>query len=182
MSKSKVKILCRMAVLAALYALLTLVSIRAGNLRVTFASLPVAVCAVLFGPWQAAGVAICGEFLNQMLTYGFTVTTVLWLIPPAVRGLCIGYAALACRKTERALEYRPVTYYAVFLLAALVTTVCNTAVIWVDSKLLGYYSFAYVFGDFMLRTFTGVVTAAVIATVSLPLVTLLRRQKLAGNV
>jgi hypothetical protein len=37
--------LCRLAVLAALYVLLTMMlSLRAGNLRVTFASLPVVVC------------------------------------------------------------------------------------------------------------------------------------------
>ncbi|MCI2057846.1 MAG: folate family ECF transporter S component [Oscillibacter sp.] len=175
MSKSKTRAICRTAVLAALYAVLTLVSIRAGNLRITFASLPVVVCALLYSPWEAATVALLGEFLNQMLSYGFTATTVLWLIPPALRGLLIGLAALHARRAGRQLAERPAIFYTVCMGAALATTAVNTLVIWFDSVIYHYFTFAYVFGDAMLRFLTGIVTAAVVATVALPLTRLLRR-------
>lgn len=177
-----VHILCRLGILTALYVLLTMISIRAGNLRVTFASLPVVVSALLYGPWEAAVTALLGEFLNQMLTYGFTATTVLWLIPPAVRGITVGLCALRLRRTERPLEYRPGLYYIACVAAALATTVCNTAVIWLDSLLYHYYTFAYVFGDGLLRLFTGVITAVCVASVAMPLTRLLRRQGLVSGV
>jgi ECF transporter S component (folate family) len=169
--------ICRTAVLTALYVLLTMVSVRAGNLHVTFASLPVVVCALLFGPAEAGTVALLGEFLNQMLSYGFTATTVLWLLPPAVRGLIIGAAAVRALRSGRPLELRPAVFYAVCVCAAAVTTICNTAVIYLDSRIYHYYAFAYVFGDAAVRFVTGMITAAVVATVSMPLVRLLRRQR-----
>lgn len=65
--------------------------------------------------------------------------------------------------------------FTVFLTAASVTTVSNTAVIWLDSILYGYYTFAYVFGDFIIRLATGLITAVGIGAVSMPLVRTLRR-------
>lgn len=53
----------------------------------------------------------------------------------------------------------------------------NTLVNWLDSVLYGYYSFAYVFGDFVYRAGVGVLNAAAMATIALPLVLMLRRQK-----
>lgn len=176
MSKIKTKTLCLVAILSALYVLLNLVSVRAGNLRITFASLPVVVSALLLGPIPAAMVALLGEFLNQMLSYGFTATTVLWLFPGALRGVVIGLAALAFQSGGRPLEQRPAACYGVCAAAALATTVCNTAVIWLDSVLYQYYTFVYVFGDLLMRLVTGLATAAVIATVAMPLTRLLRRR------
>lgn len=181
MSRFSTKTLCRVAMLAALYVLLNnTVAIRAGNLRITFASLPVVVSALLFGPLESAVTALLGEFINQLIGgYGITATTALWLIPPAVRGVVIGAAALRCRRTGRPLESRPAAGYAVCVLAALCTTVSNTAVIAVDAWVYGYYSRAYVFGELLYRLGTGVLIAVIIATAALPLAGLLRRQGLA---
>lgn len=178
MSKTKIKAICRVGIMAALYVLLTMLSIKAGNLHITFASLPVVVMALLYGPIEGAAVALIGEFLNQMLSYGFTVTTGLWLIPPAVRGLIIGLVAMRMWSSPRPLENRPAAYYSVCISAAVVTTVCNTAIIWLDSHIYHYYTFAAVFGDAAVRFVAGMVTAAVISTIAMPLVRLLRRQGL----
>ena len=44
-------------------------------------------------------VAMVGEFFKQLLTYGLTYTTALYLVPPALRGLVVGLgAALALRR------------------------------------------------------------------------------------
>lgn len=176
MFKFNTKTICRTGIMAALYVLLTMVSVKAGNLHITFASLPVVVTAVLFGPLQAGIVAFLGEFMNQMLTYGFTATTVLWLIPPALRGLIIGAVAMRLAKTARLLDSRPVPFYITGVCAALVTTASNTFVIWLDSMIYHFYSFAYVFGDALIRFVTGMITAVLIVTVSIPLVRFLRRQ------
>jgi len=176
MSANKIKALCRVAILAALYFLLNMLSIRAGNLRVTFASLPVIVAALLFGPGEAFTAAALGELLNQMLSYGFTLTTALWLLPPAIRGLLVGLAAARSSAAGRPLEEHPGACYTVCLLAAAATTACNTAAIAADSLLYHYFTWALIFGDLAFRLITGLVTAAAITTVSIPLVRLLRRR------
>ncbi len=181
MSKINTRALCRIAMLAALYVLLNnTIAIKAGNLRITFASLPVVLSALLFGPLESALTALVGEFINQLIGgYGITVTTGLWLIPPAVRGVVVGIAAMALRRTDRPLERRPVLGYVVCVLAALCTTVCNTAVIAVDAWVNHYYSRAYVFGELLYRLGSGVLIAVIVATAALPMAVLLRRQGLA---
>ena len=173
---SKTRRLATDSILAALYVILTaFVSIKAGNLHISIASLPIVVCALLYGPGDAVVIAVLGEFMNQMLSYGFTVTTPLWLIPPALRGLVVGIAARAAYKRGRVLEASVWQYYAVCVAAALTTTLSNTLVIWLDSVLLGYYSYAYVFGDFAVRVVTSLITVAVVATVAIPVAMALRK-------
>ena len=178
MSRFNTKSICRIAILAALYVpLAVFVAIQIGNVRISFGSLPVVVSALLCGPVEAILVAGIGEFFKQLLTYGVTATTVLYLIPPALRGAVIGVVAIRMWKSGHRLEDRRVPYYATCICAALVTTVGNTLVNWLDSVLYGYYSFAYVFGDFVYRAGVGVLNAAAMATIALPLVLMLRRQK-----
>ena len=162
--------------LAALYLALNMVGFRAWTFHITFASLPVVVGGLLFGPLEGMLIAAIGEFFNQTLSYGVTPTTVLWIIPPAVRGLMIGYAALALRKGPRSLEERPVLCYGICMAVALCTTAVNTLVMYLDSVIMGYYSFAYVFGSAVIRIISGILTAVVVTTVAIPLVRLLRRQ------
>jgi len=176
MSRIKTKTLCRIAAFAALYFLLTMVSVRAGNLHVTFSSLPIVVSALLFGPLETAAAALLGEFLNQMLSYGFTLTTPLWLIPPAIRGLLIGAAALWFRRRGRPLEERPAWFLTICTGAALVTTACNTAAILADSLIFHYYTPTLIMGDLVLRILSGVITAVCVALVAMPLTRLLRSQ------
>ena len=181
MSKSHSQILklCRIGVLAALYLPLALfVAIRIGNWQVSFGSLPVVISALLFGPVEAFLVAAIGEFFKQLLTYGITATTVLYMIAPALRGVVIGIVASRLWKTDRPLETRRMLCYAVCICAAVVTTFSNTMVNLLDSVIYGYFTWAYVFGDAVIRFITGMVNSVVIATVAIPLVKMLRRQNI----
>ncbi len=92
------KLLTELAVLAALCVLLSLLTIPIGNIHITLESLPITVAALAFGPLPAAAVALVSELLMQILSYGFTATTILWLIPPMVRALVIGFAAVSFKK------------------------------------------------------------------------------------
>ena len=179
MPKWRTKVICRVALLAAMYYLLNLVEIRApGNLHITFDRLPMVVSALAFGPMEAVLVAMFGELLNQLLgTYGLTATTLLWVLPPMLQAALIGGAASRMQAAGKRLESRPVTCYAVCVLAAVITTAANTAVIWLDSVIYGYYAFAVVFGSAAVRLVTGVAAAVLVTTAAMPLVALLRRQK-----
>lgn len=179
MSRLNAKVICRVALLAAMYFLLNMLEIRTpGNLHITFDRLPVVVSALAFGPMEAVLVAMFGELLNQIISpYGITATTLLWVIPPMIQAGILGVAAARMQASGKRLESRPVACYVISVLAAVITTAANTAVIWLDSVIYGYYTFALVFGSAVVRFITGIVTAVLLTTVAGPLVSLLRRRK-----
>ena len=163
MSKTTKK-LCYIALLVAVYVLLSMTfTIKTGNLEITFKSLPVVVAALL------------GEFLCQVMMYGLMPTTILWLLPPVVRGLVIGCAAKFFWKSGRLLESRPVTCYAVCLVGSFATSCVTTVCLWLDSLIYDYYSFAFVFGSALIRFGKDIVIVAIVTTIVIPLMKLLRR-------
>ncbi len=170
--------LCRVAVMAALYLPLARMAIEIGTVKLSLGSLPATVLALAAGPGEAAAAAAIGEFLKQLLSYGFTATTLLWLIPPALRGVLIGFAALTARRNGWYLEDRPVAYFAVSVGSALVVTLVNTLVLWLDSVLYGYYFPGYILGALAARLLVGVVTAVLVGLVTIPMLKILRRQRL----
>ena len=176
MSRTNVKRMCHAALLAAMYLPLSLyAAVQVGrNVRISFGSLPVVIAALLFGPLDAAAVAMVGEFFKQLLTYGVTYTTALYLIPPALRGLVIGGAVLLLRQRGERLEERRTLCYAVCILAAVCTTVGNTLVNWLDSVLMGYYVPGLILGDFVWRLIVGMINAVVMSSLAVSLVTVLR--------
>lgn len=177
MKRNMTKRLCLVAICAALYFVLTMyLTIRIGNITITLASLPILVLAVMYGPVEAAVAAGLGELLHQVLTYGLTVTTPLWILPPIIRGLIVAFGCyLITKKTDKKDPWnKPVPFFFWLIVAAIVTTLVNTGITWLDSVIFHYYSFAYVFGDFVLRLLTGIGTAIVMGIVIPPIVTALR--------
>ena len=176
MERKKTYRLVTLCMLSAMYFVLAhFLAIKIGNLHFTLSSLPTVLAAVLFGPFPAALAAGVGEFLNQLLGYGLTPTTPLWVLPPVVRVLLIGAFVAWAKKTPRRAEERPVALLFVCIGAAIVTTLVNTGMIWLDSVIFDYSTFAYVFGSFFARLFTGVVTAVLVAVLVIPLTEALRR-------
>ena len=151
-------------------------AVQMGNVRISFGSLPVVAAALLFGPVDAVIVAMVGEFFKQILTYGVTYTTVLYLIPPALRGLVVGLAAVLALRQGQRLEDRRALCYAVCVAAALCTTVGNTLVNWLDSVLMGYYFPGLILGDLVWRLIVGMLNAVVMASLAIPLVKTLRKR------
>lgn len=179
MGGTNVRRMCYAALLAAMYVPLSLyVAVQVGNVRISFGSLPVVAGALLFGPLDAVVAALVGEFFKQLLTYGVTYTTVLYLIPPALRGLAVGWAALLVRQRGGRLEDRRMLCYGVCVAAAICTTEGNTLVNWLDSVLMHYYFPGLILGDLIWRLVVGMLNAVVIASIAIPLVQLLRRRKI----
>lgn len=174
---SKTRRMCYAAMLAAMYVPLSLyVAVQVGNVRISFGSLPVVISALLFGPLDAVIVAMVGEFFKQLLTYGVTYTTVLYLIPPALRGLAVGLGAALALRRGRRLEERRALCYAVCVAAAICTTVGNTLINWLDSVIFDYYTPALIFGDLIWRLLVGMINAVVMASLAMPLVRVLRKR------
>jgi len=176
-SKEKTMVLCRVALLAAAYFVLSItLTIKTPYLEITFKSLPVVVGALMFGPVGGGLVALFGELLAQMIgPYGLMPTTVLWLLPPLTRGLLLGAVANAFAKRGDHLEKRPLRCYGVCLGASIVTSCVTTVCLWLDSLIYDYYSFAFVFGSALIRFGKDIVIVAIVTTIVIPLMKLLRR-------
>ena len=175
MKKNHTNLICCLALLVAMDVLLSLtIAIRTPYFKISFGSLPVVLASMLFGPLCGSVVAVFGEFLIQLLTYGLMPTTFIWIFPPAARSIIIGLAALYLRRSGAPLECRSTVCYAVCVLGAMATTTCNTFGMWLDS-LFYRTSFTPVLFITPGRYVAGVVTAVVIATACIPLVRLLRR-------
>ena len=85
------------AMLTAVYVVLNFAgTVRLGWINISVASLPVIVGAMLYGPVGGLLVGLLGAFMGQLLTYGVTATTILWILPQAARGLLVGVYAKHC--------------------------------------------------------------------------------------
>lgn len=134
------------AVLAAVCAVLGYYGPDFGNLKITFEGLPVLLAALLLSPLDGAVVGGIGTLLYQLLRYGVTATTPLWILPYVLCGLLVGLIADRCAPEKTYLRLGLTVLAGEGLIFLL-----NTLVIYLDSKIYGYYSFAYVFGSFFLR-------------------------------
>ncbi len=170
------------AVFIALYIVLSLFSIELGAIKITFEALPVVLCAVIFGPLDAVIVGFLSELLNQMLTFGFTPTTLLWIAPIVVRALVIGFCVKPLRKHPAATKSGKVLHYVIFLaiciVAGLLHSLINTFTLYVDSKMFGYYSDYLVFGALAFRIIAGIISSVLMSIPVAPLETALKKARL----
>ena len=167
------------AVLIAMFFGLSLLSVQLGGIKITFASLPTIICAMLFGPIDGFLVGFLGAFLEQMLKFGFTATTMLWILPPAIRGLFIGLCAVLLRKhmsVDSILQTkRPYVYFIFCILSGIIVSTLNTLVFYVDAKMFHYYEYHMIFGVFWIRIASGIISSLLMAIVALPVVAALKR-------
>lgn len=135
-------------------AVLGYMAIDVGNLKITFESLPIILSALLFGPIDGMVVGGIGTLVYQLLRYGVSATTVLWMLPYVICGLIIG---LYSKKHNFKLSAKQLTV----LIAAneLLITALNTGVLYLDSIIYGYYSSVYIFGSLALRLIICVIKA-----------------------
>ena len=158
------------AMLVAMYVVLSLFSIPLGNMKITLEALPILIGALLFGPWDGLIIGLLGSFLNQLMTYGVTATTLLWVLPHAVSGFVVG---LYARSKGFYTNYKQTIFITVA--SALLVTALNTFAMYLDSKIYGYFSVAYVFGALAFRVLAGIITAVVFTAVLPSLLRLLRK-------
>ena len=128
------------AMFAAMVTVLGLVSISTGNLKITVEALPVFLGALLLGPVDGLAIGGVGTLLYQLLRFGVSATTALWIAPYVLLGLCVGAVSArhgyACTPRQLAL---------LAVLGELGITVLNTGSLYIDSLIYGYYSPVFVF-------------------------------------
>ena len=181
-SKFSAKRLAINAAMVALYVALSMLAVPIGGFKLTFEHLPIILCAVFFGPVDALIVGALAELLNQMLTFGFTPTTLLWMAPAMFRGLSMGLCAKFAPKIlgkEALLEKKvPAAFFVCCIVSGLICSLINTFTLYVDSKMFGYYSYAMVFGVLWLRLGASAISSALMSVVAKPLIHALRKTNL----
>ena len=169
MKITKTKRLALDAMLASMFVVLSLFSINLPGMKITLDSLPILIGAALLGPLDGLAVGLIGSFLNQMITYGFSATTVLWILPAGLRGLLVGLYAKHHGFSMNAAQCVFIT-----VSTALLVTALNTLFLYVDSWV---YSYSYVAAlpTLLLRIAAGVITAVLFSLLLPPLLGTLRR-------
>lgn len=165
------------AMLAALFFALSLFSVDLGFIKFTVAPLAILIAGLLFGPWDGAIVGLIGAFLEQLIKYGFSITMPLWILPAVIRGLLIGFLAIAMRRyfNHRAGDTftpakacKETSLFVVFtvisaVLSAIVVTLCNTLPLYVDFKVFGWSSEnPLLWGALSARFISGMLTSTIL--------------------
>ena len=157
--------------LAAMCAVLGYLSLDMGNIKITFESVPIIIAALMFGAKDGFAVGALGTLIYQLLRYGISVTTPLWMLPYALCGLLIG---LYVQHRDFALTQKQVMF--IIVVNELLVTILNTGVMYVDSKIYGYYSFVYIFGTIVIRFVLCIVKAVLYALIIPKLIQSIRAQ------
>ncbi|HAS56723.1 MAG TPA: hypothetical protein DD377_06595 [Firmicutes bacterium] len=168
MGKLTIRRIVNDGMLAGVYVVLTFLSFNVGNLKIGLSSLAIVLTSLLYGPLDGAIVGLLGATLNQFRTYGFTLTTPIWIIAPALRGLIIGIFAFLYKRKEKDLIDNTLIYFLVLILASFVTTLANTLALYLDALIIGY-SYTFLILELLSRIGLGFFTCLIVGLCCLPL-------------
>lgn len=176
---NKVKFLCMAGIMAAMYVGLDFLAVSVsapfgGNLKISLSGLPVIIMAVFGGPLWGAATGFIGAFIGQLITYGLSATTALWVLPAVVRGLSMGFLFRAFK-----CSMKPGILTLETCITSLLVTLFNTGAMLVEQKLYGYYqSFLAIYVAIPTRIFAGIVTAIVFSLMLPTILNALNKQNI----
>ncbi len=175
---SKLKLICLSGIMAAIYVGLDFLAVSVsapfgGTLKISLSGLPVIIVAIFGGPIWGAATGFIGSLLGQMLNYGFSATTVLWILPAVMRGLSMG---ILFKVFKRSLK--PSKLIIETCISSVIVTLFNTLAMLVDQYAYGYYnSYIAIYAAIPARIFAGVVTAVIFSLMLPTIITSLNKGK-----
>ena len=175
MTQMNTRRLTSSAMLIAVYCVLSILTpIKVANFKFTFEAFPILVAGLLSGPIDGLIVGGAGSFIYQLFFsgYGITATTLLWILPHAASGLIVGRYA---EKRNFDLKRKEIIFICV--VSALLVTSLNLLALYADSKLYGYYSFALVFGNLIIKVIAGIILAVIYASIMPQLLNFLKKKQ-----
>ncbi len=132
--------------LSAMCAVLGYISIDFANLRFTFVSFPIYIGAFLLGGPSGFLIGFTGNFIYQLLKFGITATTALWIIPYAVAGFIAG-----CYAKSRNFSMSTKQIIFILIVCEVMISVLNTVSFFLDAHIYGYYNPVTMFGAIPMR-------------------------------
>lgn len=158
------------ALLAALCAVLGLYALDMLSIKITFESVPILIGALLFGPIDGALIGGIGTLISQLIRYGLSATTFLWMLPYIVCGFFVGVMARAKR-----FELKTSWVVPTVVIAELIVTAINTFALYVDANLYGYYTPELISGMLAVRIIVCVIKAIIYGVILMPVLTRIKR-------
>ena len=168
MRKMKTQTLVLSSLLMAMHIVLSFFSITLPDMKINLSGLPIIVGGFLFGPMVGTLVGLLGSLLYQMLSYGLMSTTILWIIPHAVRGLIVGLWA-----KMRNYKVGKMETVIVIIVSSVTATILNTVGMYIDGIIWGYEAAA--FASIGIRLVNSVVTSIIYVVIIIPLMKPLRK-------
>lgn len=169
--KFTIQQLCVCAIMIALHIVLEFAAIRIGNdYKITFAGLPFIIAAVFYGPVAGLATGLVGTFLSQLLTFGITVTTPLWIIPGTLHGLTMGLFHLAFKR-----KMKLVPIGICIFISGFITLLANLGATYFDSVIFHYFWEGYIISVIPLRLLNWVITCIIYCAVVMVIIKAIAR-------
>ncbi len=166
--RMKTQTLVLSALLMAMHIVLSMFSITLPIMKINLSGLPIIVGGLLFGPLIGSLVGLLGSLMYQIISYGLMSTTILWIIPHAVRGLIIGLYA-----KHKEFKLGKVELIVLVLISSVVTTLLNTVGMYIDGLVWNYEAGAI--AAIPVRLVNSVITSILYAVIIIPLMKPLRK-------
>ena len=131
--------------MAALSIILDILSVRTDSSKITLYSLPLLLSGFLFGPWVGLLSGLASGLISQIILYGFSVTTPIWIIAPMLWGFLFHKAF---KKREKLWVISLVV-----IITSISATLVNTLAIYLDG-LIFHYPTPYVITQLGIRILT----------------------------
>ena len=149
MNNNNIKKIVQIALLTALFVLFgKFVTLDFGNLKITLKNLPLYVGAISLGTLPGALIGALGELTVQLTgPYGFTATTLFWILPHTIVGAICGFAF----EKEYIKLNGEIKYWVFIICLQILLTILNTIVMVVDSLIFGYYNPITIISTFVTR-------------------------------
>lgn len=155
-NKNTILRMCEISMISALSFVLGRLTLSVDNLKITFAAFPILLLACVSPYWGDAAIAsFVAQFLSQMLTYGLSITTALWIFPSVFRAVIFW---ILVHKVLKDNFNKSFYYYVGAVIIAMSVTVLNTLVMALDAIIFGYYTTVYVYGMFFVRLGSGILS------------------------
>ena len=133
--------------------------------KISLGSLPFIIIALLCGPAEGFITGSVGTLISQMITYGLTITTPIWLIPGAMAGLVCGLVYIAAGRRTKVLPIAFSVCSGVFTLVLF-----NFIGTWLDGVLiLKYSTMEILLAALPLRICVGICLAVIYTILAVPI-------------
>jgi len=158
------------AMLAAMVAVLGAVAVTTNAFKVTFESFPIILGGLMFGPVDGLLIGGIGTLIYQLLEYGISATTALWILPYCISGLILGLFGKKYnfRNTKKQILI-------IVVITEFIITILNTGVMYVDARLYNYYFPGFITGSLALRIGICIVKSIVFGIVTPKITTAVKK-------
>ena len=156
MKKYSVKDISLASTFAALSIILDVLSVRTDSSKYTLYGLPLLFAGILFGPWVGLLTGLVSGFLSQLLTFGLSITTPLWMIAPMLWGFISGLLFHNVFKKKES----PKNIVLTVILTSVFVTLTNTLALYLDG-LIYHYPTPYVIAQLGVRLITSIMLAII---------------------